>query len=142
MPNKATARCDAQRCLYCFLHTIILKASLSASVGLHGTSRYLPSLLSTPHPIFLLCFCADEIKDDFDTLGPDAALQAVGNGTGELTEHALNTQPICLISTTCNLSSQLCYIGRTVESTFSSGGCDPTLAKTFIKEQNNYIDSL
>lgn len=28
-------------------------------------------------------FCADEMKDDFDTLGPDAALQAVGNGTGE-----------------------------------------------------------
>lgn len=31
----------------------------------------------------LLCFSADEIKDDFDTLGPDATLQAVGNGTGE-----------------------------------------------------------
>lgn len=35
-------------------------------------------------PLFLLlCFCADEIKDDFDTMGPDATLQAVGNGTGE-----------------------------------------------------------
>lgn len=43
--------------------------------------------LSPPHPFFflLLCFCADEIKDDFDTLGPDATMQAVGNGTGELT---------------------------------------------------------
>lgn len=27
---------------------------------------------------------ADEIKDDFDALGPEATLQAVGNGTGEL----------------------------------------------------------
>lgn len=26
------------------------------------------------------------MKDDFDTLGPDAALQSVGNGTGELTQ--------------------------------------------------------
>lgn len=33
--------------------------------------------------LLLLLFCADEIKDDFDTLGPDATLQVVGNGTGE-----------------------------------------------------------
>lgn len=38
-------------------------------------------VLTPPTPLF---FCADEIKDDFDALGPDAALQAVGNGTGEL----------------------------------------------------------
>lgn len=68
---------------------------MSAFVGLHGTPRYSPppSLFShtpphSPHiPFFLLlCFCADEIKDDFDTLGPDTTLQAVGNGTGESTE--------------------------------------------------------
>lgn len=48
------------------------------------TPSFSPSLLSPLTPLFLLlCFCADEIKDDFDTLGPDATLQAVGNGTGE-----------------------------------------------------------
>lgn len=52
----------------------------------------LPSLpFLYPHPpffflLFLLSFSADEIKDDFDTLGPDTTLQAVGNGTGESTE--------------------------------------------------------
>lgn len=87
MPNKAAARCDAQRCLYCFLHTFLLKASLSAFVGLHGAQRYSPLPLSPPYPLSsAFCFCADEIKDDFDTLGPDATLQAVGNGTGESTE--------------------------------------------------------
>ena len=43
-------------------------------------------VLTPPSPppfSLLLCFCADEIKDDFDALGPDATLQAVGNGTGE-----------------------------------------------------------
>lgn len=51
-----------------------------------GTWRYSPLLLLLPHantPLFLLlCFVADEIKDDFDSLGPDATLPAVGNGTG------------------------------------------------------------
>lgn len=66
---------------------------MSAFVGLDGTPSYSPLLFSPPTPPFfflLLCFCADEIKDDFDTLGPDATLQAVGNGTGEL--KMLNTQ--------------------------------------------------
>lgn len=90
MPNKAAARCDAQQCLYCFLHTFFLEASLSAFVGLGVTLRYSPpplppSLPPSPLLFLLLCFCADEIKDDFDTLGPDATMQAVGNGTGELT---------------------------------------------------------
>lgn len=59
---------------------------LKVLVGFDGTLRHSPppSLLSPLTPLFLLlCFCADEIKDDFDTLGPDATLQAVGNGTGE-----------------------------------------------------------
>ena len=59
---------------------------MSVFVGLDGTLRYTPPLTPTPL-FFLLCFCADEIKDDFDTLGPDATLQAVGNGTGELTDN-------------------------------------------------------
>lgn len=41
---------------------------------------YVQVLTPPPPP----CFCADEMKDDFDTLGPDATLQTVGNGTGEL----------------------------------------------------------
>lgn len=80
MLNKAAVHCDAQRCLYWFRHTFFLKASLSAFVSVHGTSRYSPSLLRF---FFFFCFCADEIKDDFDTLGPDTTLQTVGNGTGE-----------------------------------------------------------
>lgn len=46
-----------------------------------------PSLfcLPTPHP----SSSADEIKDDFDTLGSDATLQAVGNGTGECLQRVL-----------------------------------------------------
>lgn len=55
-----------------------------AFVGLDGALRYSPLRLFLL--LLLLCFCADEIKDDFDTLGPDATLQAVGNGTGELTK--------------------------------------------------------
>ena len=43
------------------------------------TEALTPPLLT---PSFSLC--ADEIKDDFDTLGPDATMQAVGNGTGEM----------------------------------------------------------
>lgn len=63
---------------------------MSAFVGLGVTLRYSPpplppSLPPSPLLFLLLCFCADEIKDDFDTLGPDATMQAVGNGTGELT---------------------------------------------------------
>lgn len=54
------------------------------------------------HPSFspfslLLCFCADEIKDDFDALGPDATLQAVGNGTGELTEDVIFVIVCCSV---------------------------------------------
>lgn len=87
-----------------------------------------PLLSSPPHtPFFFLCFCADEIKDDFDALGSDA-LQAVGNGTGELTEHALEHPLITVV--------------LQWKDTFSLGGCDPMLATTYIEEQNNYIDSV
>lgn len=56
---------------------------MSGFVGSDCTPRYSP-----PPPSFFslppfLSLRADEIKDDFDTLGPDATLQAVGNGTGE-----------------------------------------------------------
>lgn len=58
-----------------------------AFVGLDGALRYSPFVSFLLLLLLLLfCFCADEIKDDFDTLGPDATLQAVGNGTGELTK--------------------------------------------------------
>lgn len=39
---------------------------------LSGTKPHLPLLFST-----------DEMKDEFDAMGPDATLQTVGNGTGE-----------------------------------------------------------
>lgn len=57
-----------------------LKAWLSLFAGWVVMFRCSPPPLSPLSPLF---FCADEMKDDFDTLGPDAALQAVGNGTGE-----------------------------------------------------------
>lgn len=51
MPNKAAARCDAQQCLYCFLHTFFLEASLSAFVGLGVTLRYSPPPLPLSPPL-------------------------------------------------------------------------------------------
>lgn len=59
--------------------------TLVASACCCGYSCLLLRLLllhSGAHPPFPLPH-ADEIKDDFDALGPDAVLQAVGNGTGE-----------------------------------------------------------
>lgn len=66
----------------------LLPKSLFVSVCwfLSDAWRYLATLISPCISLSpLLCFCADEMKDDFDNLGPDATLQAVGNGTGELT---------------------------------------------------------
>lgn len=63
-PWSATMHSGA---LYCFLHTF-LKAPL----------------VTVPNLLFCVCFYADEMKYDFDSLGPDATLQGVGNGTGEL----------------------------------------------------------
>lgn len=75
--------------LQCTAVPLLLPAHLPAAdrrvAGWDGTLRCSPPPPSS-HVSFLLLlllFCADEIKDDFDTLGPDATLQAVGNGTGE-----------------------------------------------------------
>lgn len=88
--KHAEQSCGALRCtaVPLLLSPYLLLKGLIVSICWFGWyTRYSPLLLS-PHTLFclLLRFCADEIKDDFDTLGPDATLQAVGNGTGELTE--------------------------------------------------------
>lgn len=59
---------------------LLLPGPQSVLVGLDGALSPPPHLTSA---FLLLCFCADEMKDDFDTLGSDATLRAVGNGTGE-----------------------------------------------------------
>lgn len=74
--------------LRCTAVPLLLPAHLPAAdrrvAGWDGALRCSPPHRPSSHIFFLLLlFCADEIKDDFDTLGPDATLQAVGNGTGE-----------------------------------------------------------
>lgn len=79
MLHKGAARRDAQQCLYCFLQYLPAYRPHCQCLlvwMVHRGTHCLPLFL-------LLCLCVDEIKDDFDTLGPDATLQAVGNGTGE-----------------------------------------------------------
>lgn len=96
--KHAEQSCGALRCTVVplLLSPYLLLKGLIVSVCWFG---WYTDLLTPPSPspptlffLLLLCFCADEIKDDFDTLGPDATLQAVGNGTGEL--KMLNVFPL------------------------------------------------
>lgn len=100
-------RCTAVPLL---LSPYLLLKGLIVSVCWFGWCIEVLTPLPPPHnPFFLpLCFCADEIKDDFDTLGPDATLQAVGNGTGESTEDVLSLCP-CLSSCPCPCSIATCF---------------------------------
>lgn len=49
------------------------------------------SFLSNPWLVLLLS--TDELKDDFDSMVPDATLQPIGNGTGEFHVFLMSLQP-------------------------------------------------
>lgn len=61
-------------------------------------SWYCGNMPNDTDPPFLLSLCPDEMKDDFDTLGPDGTLQTVGNGTGEPVSHDFLALSSCLFS--------------------------------------------
>lgn len=86
--KHAEQSCSVLRCtavpLLLSLYLLLLKGLIVCRLLVHAPMCSPAILLLTPlFFFFFFCFCADEIKDDFDTLGPDATLQAVGNGTGE-----------------------------------------------------------
>lgn len=97
--SRGALRCTAVPLL---LSPYLLLRGLIVSVCWFGCyiEVLTPSLPPSPLLFLLLCFCADEIKDDFDTLGPDATLQAVGNGTGELT-HDVFFSFLCVCCSSC-----------------------------------------